>query len=228
MKNKWIKLVSLILLSSLALCTVNLSCGDEDGEVESDIIPGCSPRPVVVAPDINLCTDFGQAQLEKAVFTAGGGCACGEECQSQTITDKGDGTYLLKCINQCGTVTATGEVGYLQWLSDWDEAMEQAKANDKPIAINFFTDLCPACRSLDENTFANKEVAGFMCENFINVKSNSARTGLHANYGIWSVPTTVFTTPDGTEMGRITGYFPPERFILGLEQALNAWNEEQT
>ncbi|GEM_PF-4222537 len=114
------------------------------------------------------------------------------------------------------------------WINDWDKALSAAQNENKPIMINFYTDVCPACRALDKNTFSDEEVAASICRDFVTVKSNAGKSRLQANYGISSVPTTVFAWSDGKEMGRIVGAYPPEAFLDGISQALDYWNQHKS
>lgn len=113
----------------------------------------------------------------------------------------------------------------VQWFRDWDEATTKAQVNNKVIMINFYTDVCPACRKLDNYTFADEEVSVFINDKFVPMKSNAGKTILHRNYGIRGVPTTVFTEPDGKEIGRIVGYVPSDKFRDGALKALDLWQE---
>ncbi len=113
------------------------------------------------------------------------------------------------------------------WISDWNKAISTAQNENKPILINFYTDVCPACRALEKNTFSDEEVISSLCKNFVTVKSNAGKSGLHANYGISGVPTTIFAWSDGEEMGRIIGAYPPESFLDGISQALEYWNQHK-
>jgi thioredoxin-related protein len=217
--------LAFLVILMLIAAVVSVSCDSGDNSDDSQIISGCSPVPVATAPDLILCASYSQEQLETAINAAGGGCACNSECPIQTVTDKGNGSYLLTCSNECGFDTDTGKIGFFEWLEDWDEAITEAEAQEKSILINFYTQICPACRALDKNTFADKSIATFMCENFINVKLDASKSSLSAKYGISGVPATLITTPDGTEIGRISGYYPPKAFMTGLERAMELWNE---
>ena len=111
----------------------------------------------------------------------------------------------------------------VEWLYDWDEALQQAQSNNTPIMINFYTQVCPYCVKLDQDTFANKEVSTFLNKNFICVKSDAGKSSLANNYYMTGVPTTYFTTPDGTSIGYMPGYVPPETFLIGSQKALELW-----
>jgi thioredoxin-related protein len=120
----------------------------------------------------------------------------------------------------------TGQPLPVQWVDDWEEAKSMASEENKPIMVNFYTDICPTCDRLDRDTFANEDVRAYLNDNFINVKSHTTRSGVHEQFGIRGVPTTVFATPGGEEMGRIFGYYPPEAFLGGCQAAQEHWNKD--
>lgn len=131
---------------------------------------------------------------------------------------------IILMIGIVGCDRSSGDsVSALTWLRDWDEAKKQAQEQDKPIMINCYTDVCPACRELDSKTFTDIELGAFLSDNFINLKSNANDSGLCTNYGVFGVPTTVFTEPDGEYIGEIRGYYPPKQFFIGVQEAVNRW-----
>ena len=123
-----------------------------------------------------------------------------------------------------GGCTSVATEGSIKWLNEWSEALDKARAENKPIMINFYTDICPACTQLDRNTFSDEELGAFLDDNFICLKSNAGKSNLHAKYGISGVPTIVFTAPDGYEkryeIGRIVGAAPADQFYQGALAAL--------
>jgi PKD repeat protein len=73
------------------------------------------PPPIPTAPDVTLCEDYDQDDLEAAVAAAGGGCECGtHSCSVEDINDNGNDTYTVTCTNECDTTTATGNILYPQ------------------------------------------------------------------------------------------------------------------
>lgn len=114
----------------------------------------------------------------------------------------------------------------VQWLYDWEETLHKAQLNNTPIMINFYTQVCPYCVKLDRDTFANRAVASFLNENFICVKIDASKNSIASNYYITGVPMTYFTTIDGTAMGYMAGYIPPETFLTGAQKALDLWLNE--
>lgn len=126
-----------------------------------------------------------------------------------------------------GNPVTDGNNESVRWLTDYEEAIEQAQAQNKPILINFYTDACPYCRLLDQNTYTDKELIQFLNANFINLRDYAGRSPLYRVYGVWSVPTVVFNTPDGyNERYKISsykGYMSPEVFYQRAQNALDMW-----
>lgn len=115
----------------------------------------------------------------------------------------------------------------INWLYDSQEALKQAQAENKPIMINFYTDICPACRKLDQSAFSDKKATEFVNKNFICLKSNAGKTSLYQRYGIRAVPTTLFSVPDGFgteyEIERIVGVVAPDQFYDAAVKVINWW-----
>ena len=62
----------------------------------------------------------------------------------------------------------TGGIHFEQGLS-WHEIKSKAKAEGKPIFMDFYATWCGPCKFISQNIFTQKAVGDFMNENFINV-----------------------------------------------------------
>src|SRR3989344_3636576 len=106
----------------------------------------------------------------------------------------------------------------VEWYPWGEEALAQAKAENKPlfISIGYFT--CHWCHVMERESFRNPEIARLLNSGFISIKvDREQRPDLDAaymsfvvatqGYGGW--PMTVLATPDGTPFFGGT-YFPPE------------------
>ena len=129
-------------------------------------------------------------------------------------------------IGVVGCTTTAGGEGRIEWLSSWGDALDKAQAENKPIMVNFYTDVCPACKKLDETTLSDKDLSNFLNENFACLKSNAGKSSLHQFYTIRAVPTTVFTKPDGSEIGRIVGAAAVADFYQNSLVVLDIWENE--
>ena len=46
------------------------------------------------------------------------------------------------------------------WTTDWDKAMAAARAQKKPVVVDFYTDWCGWCKKLDKETYGAPETGG--------------------------------------------------------------------
>jgi uncharacterized protein len=129
----------------------------------------------------------------------------------------------------------------VDWYPWGDEALERARAEDKPILLSVGYAACHWCHVMEHESFEDAETAAVMNERFVNVKVDREERpdvdGLYmeavvtmTGHGGW--PMTVFLTPDGRPFYGGT-YFPPEprynmpSFRQVLEAVSQAYRERR-
>ncbi len=115
---------------------------------------------------------------------------------------------------------------HVTWEIYSDEKVTQAKAEHKPILIDFYADWCIPCHELDATTYTDPKVIERL-KNFNRLKVNmtnaddpeSEKTA--EKFGIVGVPTILFIGTDGNEVqsARITGYVNAQEFLKLLESS---------
>jgi uncharacterized protein YyaL (SSP411 family)/aryl-alcohol dehydrogenase-like predicted oxidoreductase len=107
----------------------------------------------------------------------------------------------------------------VDWYPWGEEALERAKAEDKPILLSIGYAACHWCHVMERESFENEEIAALMNESFVCVKVDreerpdlddiymAATLAMNRGQGGW--PMTVFLTPDQEPFFAGT-YFPPE------------------
>ncbi len=106
----------------------------------------------------------------------------------------------------------------VHWYAWSEEALEAARAQDKPIFLSVGYSACHWCHVMERESFENEATSALMNELFVNIKvDREERPDLDAIYmeavqamtgqGGW--PMSVFLTPDGQPFYGGT-YFPPE------------------
>jgi len=113
-----------------------------------------------------------------------------------------------------------------QKLNWYKGSLEDAFAlsDDKIIMIDFYTDWCAPCKLLDSDTFTNEEVIQYIDNNFIPIKINA-----ESEYGIplyekfkgTGYPMIIFLDKEKNEIDRFYGFYPPNDFILKLNNILS-------
>lgn len=89
-----------------------------------------------------------------------------------------------------------------------DQAILRAKAENKPIFVDFYTDFCAPCKIMDEYVFSAPDLAGLLNSNFVNYHFNGMNFDADpflAKYNVKSYPTLLFLRPDGSVLKTITG-----------------------
>ena len=125
----------------------------------------------------------------------------------------------------------------VDWYPWGEEALERARAEDKPILLSIGYSACHWCHVMERESFESDVIAAVMNQNFVNIKvDREERPDLDAVYmeavqmltGSGGWPMTVFLTPDGKPFFGGT-YFPPvDRYNIPgfprlLESAASAY-----
>jgi hypothetical protein len=114
--------------------------------------------------------------------------------------------------------------GGVQWLYDWQAARDRAEAENKPILLYFYGESCRACRRLADVTFPNEALAAFLNEKYVPVKVETEGSPVVAkHYGVDSKGVSLFIAPDGTEIGRTSGFRHADQYLTEAEAMLETW-----
>ena len=95
--------------------------------------------------------------------------------------------------------------------AELDARLAAARLAHRPVMIDFYADWCAACRLLDRNTLADREVAvalgRFAVVRVDTSDDDGDRSGLAARFAVTKLPALVFVGADGSvSPTRVTGY----------------------
>jgi hypothetical protein len=105
----------------------------------------------------------------------------------------------------------------VDWYPWGEEALQKAKAEDKPIFLSIGYSACHWCHVMEHESFEDEDVAAIMNEHFVNIKVDREErpdldriymSAVQALTGSGGWPMSVFLTPDGIPFYGGT-YFPP-------------------
>ncbi len=129
----------------------------------------------------------------------------------------------------------------VDWYPWGPEALERAKAEDKPILLSIGYSACHWCHVMERESFEDPRTASVMNASFVSIKvDREERPDLDGIYmqavqamtGSGGWPMTVFLTPDGTPFYGGT-YFPPSdranmpAFTRVLASIADAWHNRR-
>jgi thioredoxin len=123
------------------------------------------------------------------------------------------GCTYFKQDNQ-GTQTSQDQTSNLNWHSDMNSALDEAKKTRKPIMIDFYATWCSYCQQLDNETFQDPRVQEKLSQDYVRVKIDGDQNpDLVSKYNIFGYPTLVFLNSDGQEIKRQEGYLPADQLL---------------
>jgi thioredoxin-related protein len=116
----------------------------------------------------------------------------------------------------------------LQWLP-FDEAVERAKAENKKLLVDVYTDWCGWCKKMDKEVYANVTVGSILTRHFVLAKLNAegpkeitykgtklTQRRFAAAVGVTGYPSTIFLEPDAKPITLLPGFVPAPRFVTIL------------
>jgi len=109
----------------------------------------------------------------------------------------------------------------IQWIKNFDEGMEMAKSQGKPVLIDFTAEWCTYCKVMDKKTFPDKRVVE-ESQRFVMIKFDATRPTkkvreITRRYQIRGYPTQVSIDTKGN-VDQLVGYVKPDRLVEYMEQ----------
>lgn len=139
---------------------------------------------------------------------------------SAMAVGEGDMSVNPNVVNPNPNSQPTRNAGSIRWLTNYDEALQQAKATSKPVVLLFTgRGWCPYCVKLEEEVFNTSEFANAAGNRFIFVLLDFPRGGgqdartkeqnqrLQNKFNVGGYPTVVVVDSNGQMIGQ-TGYQP--------------------
>jgi thioredoxin-related protein len=106
-------------------------------------------------------------------------------------------------------------------------ALQKAEAGSKAVMIDFITDWCRWCDTLDARTYSDDDVAHFINANMVAIKIDAEKgegIEIAKKYGVDAYPTIIITRANGEEIDRILGFVEPEPFLQTVKDYLDNKN----
>jgi thioredoxin-related protein len=101
---------------------------------------------------------------------------------------------------------------------EYNDAMNKAKAEDKPVVIYFYSKYCHYCAAMDKDVLFDKEIKKILSEDTVYLRIDVDKTKqIAALYNIRGYPTTYLLDPAGKRIISIPGYIPKKDFKKILE-----------
>ncbi len=118
-----------------------------------------------------------------------------------------------------GASKAGADSKSIVWEPTFEGAMQRARAENKPIFIDFYTDWCSVCKSLDREVLPAEAVVS-ESRNWVAIKINAEkRPDVAGAYGVSAYPTLVFAEKSGKPLSILPGFAPAPEFVSIMQEA---------
>jgi thioredoxin-related protein len=121
--------------------------------------------------------------------------------------------------------TLKAEINFFQ--GTLANALQKAGKEQRAVMIDFITDWCRWCDTLDARTYSDASVAAFVNERLVPIKIDAEKgegIEIAKKYGVRAFPTIVVVKPDGEEIDRILGYVEAGPFLATLQDYVRGEN----
>jgi thiol:disulfide interchange protein DsbD len=124
-----------------------------------------------------------------------------------------------------GYTQALPEGAHLSWEEDYTAAAERARAEQKPLLVDFSASWCGACQELEQHTFSDPRVVR-EGERFVRVridlspgKDSPEKRQILAGYEHRGLPLVVLHKPNGEAASRVTTFVEADKMLELMKDA---------
>ncbi len=133
--------------------------------------------------------------------------------------------FLITVLFSMGFILAGSAQGIEFNNGNWEAVKAAARAQNKVIWVDFYTDWCAPCKFMAQTIFPLKDVGDFYNKNFICVEINAEKgegIALRKKYAVGGYPTMIYTNAKEEIVYRTTGSTSAGEFIDQGRLALKA------
>ncbi|SMO83465.1 Thioredoxin [Saccharicrinis carchari] len=129
-------------------------------------------------------------------------------------------SFLVACLIIVNMQAQNDTVGIVFAHGSWEQIKALAKAEDKSIFIDCYTEWCGPCKMLSKKVFPQKEVGDLFNAHFINYKVDMEKGEgimLKEKFNVRAFPTLVWVDADGNELHKSVGA-PKAQALIDIAQ----------
>ncbi|MBI2069053.1 MAG: thioredoxin family protein [Elusimicrobia bacterium] len=115
------------------------------------------------------------------------------------------------------------------WLTDWNQAVDIARAQNKHVLVDFYAPWCYSCYYMDKQVLANNGFAA-ATKDFVLLKvdvDQKEGAALKEKHRVSFLPTYLILTSDSRVAGRITGEQTEKDFLAQLSEIIKSSESDE-
>jgi YHS domain-containing protein/thiol-disulfide isomerase/thioredoxin len=112
----------------------------------------------------------------------------------------------------------------IAWRDDYGGALEEARASNRPVWIQFTGPWCPNCVRMERDSFPDADIIDHTQRSFVPLKLRSdVHERLALDFNLSGLPATVLVSPTREILAIRQGYLGPDELDQVLSEGLAAW-----
>jgi|WetSurMetagenome_2_1015567.scaffolds.fasta_scaffold1087576_1 thioredoxin:protein disulfide reductase len=105
----------------------------------------------------------------------------------------------------------------ITWQTDYENAVKEAAAAEKPILLELYMEGCGHCARLHKETLVDDQVTAAINAKFVPVRIDGrGRMDLVKKFDVKGAPTTLILSPQEQEKHRFVGFQSPAEYLQEL------------
>lgn len=105
----------------------------------------------------------------------------------------------------------------ITWQTDYEKAVQEAAAANKPILLELYMEGCGHCSKLHRETLVDDSVVAEVKAKFVPVRiEGRGRMDLVKKFDVKGAPTTLILSPQEQEKHRFVGFQTPAEYLQEL------------
>lgn len=126
------------------------------------------------------------------------------------------------CAGQGGHTALAAEPDSIAWRDGYESALEEARAANRLLWIQFTGPWCPNCARMDRDSFPHPVVVRHARDSFVPLKLRSdVHEQLALSFNLSALPATIIVAPTREVIAIHQGYLGPAEFDAFLRDALS-------
>jgi YHS domain-containing protein len=127
------------------------------------------------------------------------------------------------CAGQIGLTALAAEPESIAWRDEYDRALEEARAANRLLWIQFTGPWCPNCTRMERDSFPDPAIVQHARDSFIPLKLRSdMHEQLAISFNLSALPATIIVAPSREVIAIHQGYLGPAEFEAFLRESLSA------
>ena len=135
---------------------------------------------------------------------------------------------VASCAPMFASTARATEPVPISWRDDYGGALEEARASNRILWIQFTGPWCPNCVRMERDSFPDADVIDQAQRSFVPLKLRSdIHEGLALGFNLTGLPATVLVAPTREILSVRQGYLGPDELEQVLSQGVAAWRDRE-